>query len=406
MTLDALSRELGVLFVVPTGNIDDRDGPNDWRAEYLHYLTRESAALLDPAPALNALTVGSIARHDRNQRWPDDPAYRPIARAGQPSPFTRHGPSVNGAIKPDLVDYGGNEMVNVRADNGRLMATSSGIGELSISHRFASGHPFTEVSGTSFAAPRVAHAAARVFAALPNASVDLCRALLVAHAQTPPDCAALFSDHPDALRDIAGYGLLDRSALYRSLDDCVTLYAEERIENRRHHFYQVPIPGEFWSPGSRPRELTVALAYRPPVRTTRIDYRAASLSFKLVQAASLDRVARAFDAAVDKDTAPSVQERDTNRRYPETTRSRGTVQASTWTFTRPSAAFRKASWFVVVTRSDPLWGETLASEHESYGLTVVLSDREKGHARLLAEPRLYAAIQERLRARARARATG
>lgn len=108
VTLDALSRELDVLFVVPTGNYNgDDDGPGDWRAEYPRYLTGENSALLDPAPALNALTVGSLARYERgmpNQRWPNDPAYRPVAKSGQPSPFTRRGPSVNEAIKPDLVD--------------------------------------------------------------------------------------------------------------------------------------------------------------------------------------------------------------------------------------------------------------------------------------------------------------
>ena len=116
VTLDALSRELDVLFVVPTGNYEgDDDGPGDWHTEYPGYLLGDSATLLDPAPALNALTVGSLARHERNARWPNDPAYRPIARTDQPSPFTRRGPSVNRAVKPDLVDYGGNMIVNVRA---------------------------------------------------------------------------------------------------------------------------------------------------------------------------------------------------------------------------------------------------------------------------------------------------
>ena len=164
VTLDALSRELDVLFVVPTGNYEGGpDGPDDWSGEYPGYLTNEDAVLLDPAPALNALTVGSVARHERNERWPDDPGYRPVARTDQPSPFTRHGPSVNRAIKPDLVDYGGNWMVDVRA-GGRLMAGAHGGGELSTSREFAAGRPFSEDSGTSFAAPRVANATANILA--------------------------------------------------------------------------------------------------------------------------------------------------------------------------------------------------------------------------------------------------
>lgn len=58
-----------------------------------------------------------------------------------------------------------------------------GVGELSISRDFATARPFAEVSGTSFAAPRVANAAARIFAEHPDASADLCRAMLVAHAR-------------------------------------------------------------------------------------------------------------------------------------------------------------------------------------------------------------------------------
>ena len=162
VTLDALSRELDVLCVVATGNYHGDDaGPGDWRAEYPKYLTSPGASLLDPAPALNAVTVGSIARHERNEHWPDDPGYLPVARIGQPSPFTRHGPSVNGAVKPDLVDYGGNVAVGARGGN-RLTLGRQGVGELSISRDFATGRPFAEDSGTSFAAPRVANAAARI----------------------------------------------------------------------------------------------------------------------------------------------------------------------------------------------------------------------------------------------------
>ena len=398
VTLDALSRDLGVLFVVPTGNYGgDEDGPGDWRTGYPTYLTGTTSTLLDPAPALNVLTVGSLARYERGQRWPNDPAYLPIARADQPSPFTRHGPSVNRAVKPDLVDYGGNRVVDARA-GGSSMVGQQGVGELSASHNFASGQPFAENSGTSFAAPRVANAGARILGELPEASVDLCRALLVAHARTPGACTDLFADDEEALRNVTGYGLVDRTALYRSLENCVTLWAEESIENRRHHFYEVPIPDAFWSPGRRAREMTVALAFRPPVRTTRIDYRAVAVSFKLVQRHSLDEVARSFNAAVDRKTASAISERSSGRGVSESVRSRGTVQASTWTFTTPSPAMRESSWFVVVTRNDPAWGANFSSDRESYALVVTLADRS-AH-----EPRLYTQVEARLRERVRVRA--
>ena len=401
VTLDALSRELDVLFVVPTGNFaGDEDGP-DWHAEYPRYLTGETSTLLDPAPALNALTVGSLAHYERgtpSQRWPNDPAYRPVAGSDQPSPFTRHGPSVNEAIKPDLVDYGGNMLVDVRVVGSGPMAGRQGVGEISTAHDFAAGRLFAEDSGTSFAAPRVANAAARILGELPDASVDLCRALLVSHARTPVACAELFADDENALRSVTGYGMIDRSALYRSMEKCVTLWAEESIEDRRHHFYEIPVPDEFWSPGRRAREMTVALAFRPPVRTTRIDYRAVAISFKLVPAGSPDEVARSFNAAVDKNVAPNVKERDSGRRITERDRSRGTVQASTWTFKQPTRAVRERSWFVVVTRSDPAWGSNLSSQRERYALAVTLSDRTAER------PRLYTRIEARLREQIRMRA--
>lgn len=211
VTLDTLGRELDVLFVVPTGNFGgSEETPEDWLAEYPRYLTSEGAKILEPAPALNALTVGSLARYERgiqNVRFPDDPHYRAVAYNNQPSPFTRRWPSVNGAIKPELVDYGGNHVVEVSHPH-RIYEEDLGAGEVSVSRNFASGHPFAHSSGTSFAAPRVAHAAAKILAEV-NSSPNLCRALLVAHAQTPWECEVLFKQAgigSEDLLNVTGYG--------------------------------------------------------------------------------------------------------------------------------------------------------------------------------------------------------
>ncbi len=400
VTLDALSRELGVLFIVPTGNFEgDAEGPGDWRADYPEYLVGSNASLLDPAPALNILTVGSLARQEQTIQaasYPDDPAYQPVARADQPSPFTRSGPSVKGAIKPDLVDYGGNRAVDLRTGS-ELIVGQAGIGELSTCSDFAGGSPFSEDSGTSYAAPRVAHAAALLLKEFPSASVDLCRALLVAHARTPQACSELFSGDKDALRRVTGYGLVDRSALYRSPDDCVSLWAAEVIANDQHHFYELPVPDEFWSAGRRERRITVALAYSPAVRTTRIDYRAARISFKLVQAPSLDEVASWFSTAEDGPGAAGIVEPSSGREVTEQARSKGTVQASTWTFSMASRPRKERRWFVVVTRSDPAWGQNVSDEREDYALVTTIADRQ------IEGTRLYTQIQARLRQRARAR---
>lgn len=118
-TLDALSRDLGVLFIVSVGNVlgSQLDG-GAWHNRYPEYLTEPDWTIVEPAPALNVLTIGSLARHDQttnSQRYSGDPAEVPVARRDQPSPFSRHGNSVAGAIKPELVAYGGNWAVNTRA---------------------------------------------------------------------------------------------------------------------------------------------------------------------------------------------------------------------------------------------------------------------------------------------------
>lgn len=396
VTLDALSRELDVLFVVPTGNFEGHENGPDWLSEYPEYLTSDAAVLLDPAPALSAITVGSIAHYDQGMDHPPfttDPAYRPIARAGEPSPFTRHGPSVNGAIKPDLVEFGGNLVFDARS-NSREIVASRRTGEVSTCREVASGRAFAQECGTSFAAPRVAHAAAKLSGEFHLGSVDLCRAMLLAHARTPAACAQLFGADSEALRNVTGYGQVDRTALYRSAGDCVTLWAEESITNRHHHFYGIPIPASFWNGPSRLRELTVAIAYRPPVRTTRVDYRAVRFGFKLVLADSLDDVADSFDAAVDIESTLRILERTSGRRFNEQLRSKGTGQACTWTFQKPSAEVRSKSWFVVVTRVDSRWGERLSKAREKYALAVNLSDRSNPTLQL--QGSLYAQVQSRL----------
>ena len=146
MTLDTIARELRVLFVMPNGNLDGAHAtPVDWRAEYPDFLLRQEAALLDPATALNVLIVGSLARWDATfnaQRFQNDPAEQPIARRNQPLPFNRSGPSVGGAIKPELVDHGGNYAVNARAANRPI--ARQGLGELSTCKDFAAGRLFAE----------------------------------------------------------------------------------------------------------------------------------------------------------------------------------------------------------------------------------------------------------------------
>ena len=397
--LDSLSRELGVLFIVSAGNVlgSQKDGL-EWKNGYPVYMTEDTWAIVEPAPALNVITVGSLARHDQttnSQRYSGDPAEVPIARHNQPSPFSRHGYSIGGAIKPDLISYGGNWAVNTRAN---VLVPNSGLGELSTSREFAGGRLLADKSGTSMAAPHVAHFATLILSVYPEANRDIVRALLVSHAAIPESSESLFEDK-EMLRRICGYGQMDPRALFRSLENEVTMLANGQIPNKSHHFYEIPIPEDFLSNGKRLREISIGMSYTPHVRSTRVSYKASRINFKLVTAPDLDYVTTMFNKATEKDDYDNILELN-NRDISSSMRGKGTAQAATWSFKQfnSQSKLRNNRLFVVVTRNDYPWGEPHSSTFEPYALVVCFRDRTNQKARL------YSQVQAKLRVRERARA--
>lgn len=398
-TLDRLSRELDVLFVVPMGNLYGI--PPKWLTEeYPDYLLKDDCRLIDPAPALNAITVGSVARWDRSHRsWrhEGDLPDSPVAERDQPSPFSRSGGSVKGAVKPELVAYGGNLAIN--PSTGVL--TDQWLGELSTSKDFLNGRLVAERKGTSFAVPHIAHAAARLQTEVPKAGNNLLRALLIANARIPKASADLLNRDEDKLSRLVGYGMIDTSGLYRSTEEQVILIAEAGIPNERNHFYEIPIPDSFYNSGrkSRRREITVSLAHCPVVRTTRLDYKASRLYFRLIKGRSLEEAVAACDKAT-RDEVDSISELGGDKyAYGATKRSYGTVQAATWAIKRS----RDDKLFVVVTRNDTTWGEEHAADDEPYALVVRIADLENEEPRLYTEIRVLLQAREQARERARTR---
>lgn len=408
-TLDRLARSKGVVFVVSAGNFIGSEEPpvpkHSWREEYPEYLIHCESRLIDPAPALNVLTVGSLARHnatkDAQQRENDISQLSP-ANENQPSPFTRHGPSVKGALKPDLVAHGGNLASPVRFGK-QYNRIDSRLGVLACRHDFVGNTLFCEKSGTSFAAPYVAHLAGRFVNQYPNSSANLVRAMLVNHAALIDEIDNTFSAelkqaykedsktlNREIARDVAGYGIVNEDLLYRSSENAVVLMIEDSIENDSHQFFELPLPPEFLRSKLASRELRISLAYAPEVRTTRIEYTATKISFRFVKGASLEEVAKHFN----HDTQATAESRNddgvSNRSITSQTRDKGTVQASIWRFRkcRPTE-----KWFVVVTRQDREWGKAVALEQEPYALVVTVTDFEN------AEAELYTQIQAQIQAR-------
>lgn len=359
-----------------------------------------SSRLIDPAPALNAITVGGVALLDqsadalRNEHAIEDV---PVARIGHPAPFTRSGFSVGNAIKPDFVEDAGN-LAFVASRNS---IRSQGLGVVSTSSDFAAGRPFRQNHGTSFAATRVANLAAQLAHRFPDNSINLVRAILASHAQWPHPSVTLMNADGKApgrekLMRLLGYGRIDKNALLDSLDKEVTLFAEDQIGNDRTHFYEIPLPAEYWGTGKRNRELSIGFAYSPEVRTTRLEYRHTRMSFSLVEGASLQAVADAFT----RGRAEGIAECKTGRSIRSDARNSATLQASRWVFKlTPSSGPRKL--YVVVTRNDANWSMQREAS-EPYALSILVRDRDNVAVNLHA--RISALLQARVQQRQRARA--
>lgn len=402
-TLDRLAREYNVLFVVSAGNFRGTETlpKSDWRSEYPEYLLADESRIIDPAPALNVLTVGALANHTAtgNEQRHGDREINELSPAveDQPSPFTRHGPSLRGAFKPDLMAHGGNLASPMRPKDEQWRKVVERLGVLTLNHHFLGSTLFKDISGTSFAAPYISHLAGRLLNLYSNASANLLRAMLVNHADVPDACHAPFpGELHDRIRDVTGYGKVNADTLFRSTDYEVVLLAEDTLLNDSHQFYELPLPESFLRSNRATRQLRVTLAYCPPVRTTRVDYVATKISYRLVKGRSLSEVQRHFNQALKKDVEKTIPDASpANREITSQEREKGTVQSSVWKFRQLSP---KDKWFVVVTRQDKDWGTLLCKESEEYALVVTVSDRENQ------EVQLYTQIQARIREQARIRA--
>jgi hypothetical protein len=387
-TLDRLSRELDVLFVVPTGNLAQDDIPADALRSYPGYLRANEFRLLDPAPSVNALTIGGLAQFELDyqaQRFPEQIETTPIARRNQPSPFTRSGPSIAGAIKPDFVAEGGNAALH----HLRRRYEFQRLGVVSTSRDFLDGRLFDDAPGTSFAAPQVAHLAASLLRYEPAASSNTLRALLGAHARIPGETDALLTDD-DLKHALTGYGRVESRYLFESADEAVTLVGSDAIASDHHHFYELALPDDFWVGQRRPREISVALAYSPMVKTTRIGYRAVQLRFNVVEAESLEQVTGWFNT--NRVAAARKLAESGFANINATSRSKGTLQCATWTY-KQSGARRL---FIVVTRKDEPWNPR-PDLAEEYSLAVTFRDL------MNPEANIYMQVRQRLRQREQVR---
>ena len=396
--LDTLARELDVVIVVSAGNYHydpGPDNPDGHIQDYPRYLLDDPARIIEPATGAIVVTVGALSN---SARIPPGVAgrgvaVRPISGEEHPSPFTRSGPGLGDAIKPEFCDFGGSH-----AYDGDLR-TNRGFQELSVisTNRNYLDRLFTTDVGTSFAAPRVAHVAARLYESFGGASANLIRALLAASASVPAPAEELLGPlGADAALRLCGYGRPRLDLAETSDPNRVVLYAESSLELDNFHIFEIPIPEDFVDHDGI-RRITVALAYDPPVRHTRFDYLGIKMSFRLIRGRTVDEIAEAFrqrsrdEGRVDRLTSTKY---DCNMEPKASIREPATLQKATFTMRRRPGTDYGDTYHLVV-RCERKWAR---DEHgpQRYATTVVID-----HS---ADVNLYNRIRERIREIARLRA--
>jgi hypothetical protein len=388
-TLDELARELDIVIFVSSGNRSPRAGNRLEQAitGYPDYLLEETNRFYEPAGALNVITVGALAHGEGlDADRAEDVRVRPITRLHEPAPFSRVGPGLGGATKPDVVDVGGTlvfDPVVARLLQGEELPSA---GVLTLYHNFLD-RLFTAGSGTSYAAPRVAFSAAQILARFPQASANLIRALLIGSADVPEAARERMQAlGAEAMRSVCGHGLVDLDRAAFSDDARVVLYAEDELALDHFAVYRIPIPEPFQA-GNDERCIRVTLAFDPPVRHTRNDYAGVSMSFRLIRGCQPDLIFEHYrKREQDDEPFPDLPGRYNCKLSPgPRAREKGTVQRATATFKHGIETYGD-TYFLVV-RCESGWASFV--DRQRFSVVVEILQR--------AEVQLYERIRQRIR---------
>jgi hypothetical protein len=331
-SIDIISKEYDVIFVICTGNISQRDvkAHHERGLMYPNYYKDDESCLCDPAQSSLALTVGSIVP----TTLAVDPRGRitAIAERFQPSPFTRCGPGINKTIKPDLVEYGGNYHVD-NEDGSVVINPGSAI--LFASNKLTPALSFDV--GTSFATPRVTYHLAQVYSdlqklGLERISAPLLKAFLVNSSALRgiEELKRLTDEEDDSgnnyLSNVIGYGNPNYIDATTCDEHTAILYFDGEIGMNSVVFFDIPIPSILSQTKRRDKKvLTITLCYYPEVQRWGLDqYMGTTLKWRIFRGdVERDAIIRAMSEEIGPD---ELRPNEIKLKYGVDKRSRGTVQ--------------------------------------------------------------------------------
>jgi hypothetical protein len=273
--IDLLSHELDVLVVQAAGNVTGRtnslqrpgilENIASGRA-YPDYLREASSRISNPGQSLQAITVGAVGLTTISEG-----NRATVGGEAKPSAFSRSGWGLWETFKPDVVEVGGDFLIDDGQKN--LSTVEAACPELVRSTFATPGAATTRaLVGTSFAAPRVAAIAATLQRVLPDEPTLLYRALIIQSARWPSWLDGLPPDEQVSWMRSIGYGVPDAARATENTDNRVTLITRgiQLIKPLEAAIYTVEIPAELRSPGNEfDVRIEVTLSYSSKPRRTR-----------------------------------------------------------------------------------------------------------------------------------------
>ncbi|BAQ63909.1 putative serine protease [Geminocystis sp. NIES-3709] len=358
-------RNYNILFVISAGNFQYQPESNELlKTQYPQYLLDEKAKIIEPATAAIALTVGSLSMGKGSMTYSEDACRNTIAQIeGYPSPFTRIGFGVDGMIKPEFVDFGGDLVL----DRTNIIPNEPGASIVTLNKDFQANLLFKTFCGTSFSAPRVANLAAQLFTKFPDATSNLIRALIADSAQLPQEIPNVFqgttSKQEQNRLQIYGYGQpnFDRSA-YSTKNQVVLLEDNGIIPVGKFRIYEIPaLPDNFLKIKGK-RKISVTLAFDPPTRHTRGDsYLGITMEFRLFKNIDKEILQTAFLKATQDEGTENLTEIsiknlkeehgkniDVNLSPTNKLRKKGTLQKGVITISKNNWKYNKKPLYIVV----------------------------------------------------------
>ena len=416
-------QDFNLVFVVSAGNSQPfkSDEGEHYLRDYPRYILNSASRIIDPATSAIAITVGSLSLGRGSMTNYDDAQVNSVTKIRDyPSPFTRSGFGVDGMIKPDVVAYGGDLVIDKDSIVGHSNAAVS-IVTLNLS---SPGKPlFAIASGTSLAAPYISNLAAQLFNKYPKSSSNLIRALIANSANLPSEIPNEFQissqmSSGDKTAQITkqlsiyGYGQpsLER-AMYSTENNVVLLCDRVLIEIGDFHIYEIPaLPPQFLSTKGE-RTLSITLAFDPPTRPTRGDsYLGLTMEFSLFKGVDIESLLNSFINAKKakesglKDDFQEISIDTLKKKYGSTCqlnlipganiRKKGTLQRGQVLISDRAAKFDSPIYLVV--SSARKWAKQEDIKTQRYSLLVSLSHSNE-------EVKIYNQIQSKIQSRSRQR---